>query len=158
MKNLLSIFTRYSVLNIQNWLFCCFITIACFYKLWLSSVVAFTVPMRYPIDGTWFVRKAKSISEGHWMGETFDHYTLIKGPAYSMLLSIVSSLGISPKLAIDSIYILACLVFLKSLSLVIKNRLSLLIGFSLLLFNPITFSEFWTQPIRINFYASLVLI
>ena len=40
----------------------------------------------------------------------------------------------------------------------IKNRLSLLIGFSLLLFNPITFSEFWTQPIRINFYASLVLI
>ncbi len=144
--------------NSANVIFWCVVTYICLYKLWLSAVIPFTVPMVYPIDGTWFTLKAKSISADEWMGLTYDQYTLIKGPIYSLFLAIMSQLGISAKLAIDVLYLGASLVFLKALLTTLTNKVAIIAGFTLVLYNPATFSEFWTQPIRINLYASLVLV
>lgn len=129
----------------------------CLYKLWLVSVLQFTVPMFYPHDHTWFFKKALSINFGQWFGE-YNHYTLIKGPIYSLFLSSLSSLGISPKLAIDGLYVLASLIFLLALRNVLKSRVGVLMGFVLVLCNPITFSSLWSYPLRMNLYVPLILI
>jgi len=143
--------------KVSKYLFWFFIIFACLYKLWLSAVIPFTVTMLYPIDQTWFVKTALSISTGNWVAETYNHYTLTKGPVYSIFLAASSQLGISPKLAIDALYVLASLSFLQALRITIHNKIALCLGFILVLANPITFSEFWAEPLRTNLYIPLVL-
>ena len=144
--------------KISWFLFFSVITYICFYKLWLNAVVPFTVTMSYSADQTWFFLNARSITQGKWLGEVYNHYTLIKGPVYSIFLSMVANLGISPKLAIDVIYIAASLTFLKALCCALNNKIAISIGFLLVIMNPITASEYWAEPLRSNLYLSLVLI
>ena len=144
--------------KISWFLFFGVIAYICFYKLWLNAVVPFTVTMFYPADQTWFFLNARNITQGKWLGEVYNHYTLIKGPVYSIFLSMVANLGISPKLAIDVIYISASLTFLKALCCALNNKIAISIGFLLVIMNPITASEYWAEPLRGNLYLSLVLV
>ncbi|MGH1541020.1 MAG: hypothetical protein ACRBHB_11405 [Arenicella sp.] len=158
MNKLFSTIPEEHIAKLSTTVFWSFISIACLYKLWLSSVVPFTVTMSYPGDQTWFFKNALSISSGKWLGESYNHYTLIKGPVYSLFLSAVSNLGISPKLAIDMLYVFASLTFLLALRISLNNKFAIALGFVLVLGNPITFSDFWAEPLRINIYTPLVLI
>jgi len=138
-------------------LFWFIISYLCCYKLWLSSVVPFTVPQFNPHDQTWFFNTARSINTNDWLVE-YNHFTLIKGPVYSMFMSVTSDLGINFKFAINLTYVLSCISFLFALKTFIANRLALLVAFTLLIANPVTFSDVWTQPMRENLYISLILV
>lgn len=128
------------------------------YKLWLVAALPFFIPMNLPHDITWFVFKAMSISREEWFGDTYNHYTLIKGPAYPLFLSWVSSVGISPKLAVDILYVIAAIVFSLALKRVFNSRFAALVGLVLVLLNPVTFSEYWTSLVRMTLYLPMVLI
>jgi len=128
------------------------------YKLWMTSVLPFSVPMLSPHDGTWFFKQAMSISLGDWFGKNYDAFTLIKLPMYSMFLSGISSIGLNPKLAIDLLYVVASLVFLLALRSALPNRLAAFLGFVVVLANPVTFSDYWATTLRLNLFMPLVLM
>lgn len=114
--------------------------------------------MHMPHDQTWFFLKAVSIAQGNWLGETYDHYTLIKGPVYPAFLAGLSLLGINPKLGTALLYIIASIAFLFAMKLTIKSRIGLIVGFALVLGNPVTFSHFWSETLRLNLFIPLVLL
>jgi len=143
-----------TLIGILFWLIIIYL---CYYKLWLSSAVPFTAPQFNPHDQTWFFKAARSININDWLVE-YNHFTLIKGPVYSMFMSVTSDLGMNFKFAINFTYIVACIVFLFSLKTFVTNKLALIIAFAILIVNPVTFSDVWTQPMRENLYISLVLI
>ena len=116
------------------------------------------VPMYGTHDSTWFYLKSISIQSGQWMGEVFDHFTLIKGPVFPFFMSLLSETGLSPKLVGDSTYILACIVFYLALRKCRISRVWSLLGFLLVLFNPVTSSELVTIPLRLSLYMPLMII
>ena len=130
----------------------------CVYKLWLSAALPFSIPMLMPADETWFFKMAYSIYTGNWFGETYNHHTLIKAPVYPLFLSFLANLGIHPKIALDLLYTGASLIFLAALRTTLHNRIALFIAFILVLVNPVTFSNYWTVPLRLNLFMPLVLI
>jgi hypothetical protein len=132
--------------------------ILCLYKLYLASAMPFRVPFIKPHDETWFFVRSLYILQGDWMGELYSHRTNMKGPMYSIFMATLSQLGISFKLGIHLIYILACLVFLSAVRIITSKSTVVFIAFSIVLFNPITLTDYWTAPVRINLYIPLILI
>lgn len=130
----------------------------CLQKLWMASVIPLTVSMFHPADSTWFFYKAASIVNGDWLGKNYDSHTLIKGPVFPLYLSLCAKLGISPRLMSDVLYIGASLVFYRTLTLLKINRVIALLGFALMLFNPITMSQIWVGLTRITLYLPLSLL
>ena len=130
----------------------------CILKLWLVAILPYFVPMYGTHDSTWFYLKAISIQSGQWMGEVFDHFTLIKGPVFPFFLSMLSEAGLSPKLVSDTTYILACVIFYMALRNCRVSRIWALLGFVLVLFNPVTSSELVTIPLRLSLYMPLMII
>ncbi|MCP3906493.1 MAG: hypothetical protein GY712_00540, partial [Oceanicoccus sp.] len=143
------------VANVIFWLAVIYV---CWYKLWLSSALPFTIPMFSDHDGKWFLKAALSIYKGEWFGSPYTHFTLIKSPVYPVFLSFLANTGIHPKLAIDLLYVGASLVFLSALRSAIHNRLAVFLGFVIVLANPIAFSEYWATLLRLNLFMPLVLI
>ena len=130
----------------------------CWYKLWLSAALPFTMPMGSTHDGTWFFKAALSIYSGNWFGETYNHFTLIKAPIYPLFLTSLAEIGVHPKIALDMLYVGASLVFLAAMRTAICSRFAVFVGFFIVLANPITFSDYWAYPLRLNFFMPLVLI
>ncbi len=149
---------RVKVACLSTYLFWTGVTILCFYKLYLASAMPFRVPFAKPHDETWFFVRSLFLLSGDWMGETYSHRTNMKGPMYSIFIATLSQLGISFKLGIHLMYILACLVFLAAIRVTINGKLVVFIAFCIMLFNPITLSNYWIVPVRINLYIPLVLI
>ncbi|MCP3907043.1 MAG: hypothetical protein GY712_03400, partial [Oceanicoccus sp.] len=143
------------VTNVIFWLAVIYV---CWYKLWLSAALPFTIPMFSDHDGKWFLKAALSIYNGNWFGSPYTHFTLIKSPVYPVFLSFLANTGIHPKLAVDLLYVGASLVFLTALRSAIHNRLAVFLGFVIVLANPIAFSEYWATLLRLNLFAPLVLI
>lgn len=144
--------------RIRDSLFWGLVICLCIYKLYLASVVPFVVPLLKPHDDTWFFMTALSMLNGDWMGAVYNNDTHFKGPMYSIFMAVTSQLGISFKLAIHLLYIMASLVFLFAIRRLISNRFALLVAFIIVLLNPITLSKYWVYPARLNVYIPLVLI
>ena len=53
---------------------------------------------------------------------------------------------------------MACLVFLAAVQVTINRKLVVFLAFCIMLFNPITLSNYWIVPARINLYIPLVLM
>jgi hypothetical protein len=75
-----------------------------------------------------------------------------------LFLTSVSLTGLNLRLAEDLLYVCASLVFLTALRLYFKNRIAVLVGFLIVLFNPMTFSSTWTDMLRQSFYLSITLL
>jgi len=144
--------------GIANYIFWFAIAYLCLYKLWMVSSMPFFVPMFFPVDDTWFFKKALSISAGGWFGEVYNSHTLIKMPVYSLFLSGIAQLGIHPKLAIDLLYIGASLIFVFAIKTFLHSRLAVFLAFAIVLFNPVTLSDYWITLLRLNLFIPLILV
>ena len=93
-------------------------------------------------DDDMMVNMAINIRGKKWLGE-YTSNTLVKGPAFPMLLAIINFLGLSYISVMNLIYILSCIYFIYTIKDLFKSKMSLIVIYILLLFNPVSFA-FWT--------------
>jgi len=146
---------RATLFNGLFWIVIAYLSV---YKLWMVSAMPFFIPMFSPEDGTWFFKKALSISTGEWFGTEYGPHTLIKLPMYPLYLAGIAELGIHPKLANDLLYIGSSLIFVLSIRNVLYSRLAIIFAFVIVLFNPLTLSDYWITLLRLNLFIPLVLV
>lgn len=109
-------------------------------------------------DDRHFIDQAKYILGGEWLGP-YDQSTLIKGPFLSLWIVFTFLVGIPFLLSLQLLYIFACIVTVVSLRPLLKRPLYLLVLFSFLLFNPVTYDTYAaTRVTRDALYASLCLL
>ena len=106
-------------------------------KLWLVEAQDFLATFT-PHDDYLFVRLAKSILGGEWLGP-YDHLTLVKGPVYPIFLAFAHHTGLPLLFVQQLLYCLICVLALVALKPLVSKRWPLMIVFFLLLFNPFTY-------------------
>lgn len=127
-------------------------------KLWLVAfwrVAAFSFA---GYDDLWFLRKARSILEGQWLGP-YDHLTLIKGPAYPLWIAFTSSLHLPLLFAQQVLYVIAAFVLVRAVAPFIRSPLWRLALFVVVAFNPMTFADDLPSIVsREHFTSSMALL
>ena len=86
-------------------------------------------------DSFLFVRLSTALLQGNWLG-VYDYTTLMKGPMTPMWIAATNLMGWPTNFAREILYLCACLLALKALSLVCRSRWVLLLFFSLLVYFP----------------------
>lgn len=126
-------------------------------RLALTSDLA--VQMRYnPHDDGLYVSRAYHLLLGEAMGP-YDAHLLVKFPGFSFWLAGIRFLGIPYMFSINFLYILAGVYFIAAL---LRhgdfNKLLLLGGFTLYLFNPVTLDPQWCLVLREPLSISLLIL
>ena len=133
--------------------------------LWVYGALALLylyLAMHFPVsiytgaahDDAWFITSAEKILSGQWLG-VFDQMTLIKGLGYSYFLAFNNLIGFPITLSLALIYLIACLFFVNVLRKAGLEKITAVILFALLIFQPALFP---TRIIRDNIYFSCLLI
>ena len=126
-------------------------------KLWLISPQEMLVRSS-PHDDTLFVGLALNILQGDWLG-SYNQFTLMKGPGYSMFIALSNILGIPLILAQELLYVAACLTFAVGFKRLGMKTLYLWGAFAALLFNPFTYNFFPNvYPFRFGIYPAVSLL
>ncbi len=133
---------------------CC--TLLFLFKLWL--LVPFEVIARTaPHDDTLFITQALSILNGQWLG-SYDQFTLMKSPGYPLFIAASNFLGLPLLFSQQLLYASACLMFVLAAGQVTRSIILLLFAYTLLLFNPFTYSFFPNAyPFRFSIYPAITL-
>ncbi len=103
------------------------------------------------------ISKTLSILNGEWLGE-YGPLTLVKGVGYPLLTAIFSFLNLPYILAWHSVYIIATLVFIYAIFPKVKTKISLIIIYLFVLFNPIAFTIGTNKFYRDTAYYSLAFL
>jgi len=126
-------------------------------KLWLIQDLSPLLLADAMYDDGLFLRLARSISLGEWLGP-FDHRTLIKGSFFSIWLAIVNAAGIpfvwAQSLLMASAALTAAAVWLR----LGMTPVASLAGLVLLVFHPVTVSDFLLRASRELLYAVETLL
>ena len=93
----------------------------------------------YSIDDLLMVQMAEGLVQGDWLGD-YSAYILMKGCFFPMLLAGIHRLGIPYLSALDILYGLSCVFFVRQMRHVLKSRLLRLVLFTILLFDPCSYS------------------
>ena len=127
------------------------------FKIWLVSdqgLVAFADAAH---DDLLFIRLANHLVQLDWLGP-YTNLTLIKGPFYPFWIAATFLIGIPLLLSQHLLYIVACITTERALqSLSIKKPWRILV-FTLLLFNPVTYTWEMTRVLRESLYTGLTLL
>jgi hypothetical protein len=86
-------------------------------------------------DDDLFIKQARSIGQGIWLGNGYDQFTLIKGPFHSIQIWLASVVGTPAGLWFRSLYAIACLLFC-SIALPKTETWIRITAFACLLFDP----------------------
>lgn len=126
-------------------------------KLWLVSDQTLFARAEFMHDDLLFVRLADNLLQFDWLGP-YNNLTLAKGPFYPIWIAFAFAIGVPLLLSQHLLYIAACLVTYYALQPLIE-RLTLRIAFfTLLLYNPVTFTFQLTCVLRDALYPSLTLL
>lgn len=125
-------------------------------KLWLVAGQELFAQGSSFADDELFLRLADSLSEGDWFGH-YDHYTLVKGPVYPAWIAFTSWLGISLLRSQHLLYTAMCAFFVLAVRPFVRPPWVLMLLFTLLLFDPVTFSVHALRVVREGIYPALVL-
>lgn len=135
-----------------------FLIVSVFVKLWLVNSQSLTAIGGAVYDDRLFLDLAGHLLKGDWLGP-YDHKTLAKGPFYPIWIATVFKSGIPLLLAQHLLYVAACCVFIAAIRPLVKNRLLLLAGFIVLLFNPMSYTNVvMTQVLREGIYPALTVM
>jgi hypothetical protein len=109
-------------------------------------------------DDGMMLRDAANLIAGNWLGK-FDQYTLAKGITFPLYLSIIHKIGLPFIFGNVLLCFAASLTFVMVIKKIIQNRNSLIIIYTILMFNPIA-SASWTfqRAYRDSIYSYLVVI
>jgi hypothetical protein len=106
-------------------------------------------------DDGLYARLANSIYSGRWLG-TYDQFTLIKGPGYPLFIAGCRCIGLPLPLAQHLLYVMFCMVAYIALAPAMPGRLSRVLLFATLLFNPMSFhTGAMSRVIREGIYPAL---
>ncbi|NKB76623.1 MAG: hypothetical protein GKR96_06130 [Gammaproteobacteria bacterium] len=125
-------------------------------KLWLVSgqplIATFT-----PHDDLLFVILAQNILDGNWLGEFTDR-VLIKGVFYPLFIAFSNLIQVPLLTAQHIFYALGCVVLVKAISPIVRNKWWLLVIFLFLLFNAFTYNYSSNgRVLRLGVYPALVM-
>lgn len=128
------------------------------FKLWLVSGQTICALVDAGHDDQLFLNLAHNILGGRWLG-SYSHFTLVKGPMYSLFVAGVFLLGIPLFTAQHLLYTLACVAVVRALRPLGINRWLLLLVFTVLLFNPVTYDAgAHTRVLRQQILPALALL
>jgi hypothetical protein len=127
-------------------------------KLWLVSALPVFAVGVSPHDDRLFLRLANTFLDGQWLG-AYNHFTLIKGPAYPVFIGGTVALGIPLPLAQHLLYILACWAVIRALRPLLANDWWALGLFVVLLWQPMSYQmPNLGRVLRQNFYTPCTLL
>lgn len=128
------------------------------FRLWLSAGQTIAANGYSGHDDRLFLTLAQNLMEGGWFGG-FHNLTLAKGPFYPFWVAAVFLLGVPLLFSYQLLYASACLVFTLAVRPLVKMPGALLIIFTALLFNPMSYSDqVMTRPFREGIYAALTML
>ena len=90
-------------------------------------------------DDKLMINQVDSLLKGEYLG-SYSITTLVKGFFYPLLLAFSYLIKVNFNIFLTILYILSCTYFTTSLKKIINNKYLLLIIFTVLLFNPISYS------------------
>jgi hypothetical protein len=137
-------------------LFLLAVAIAVLVKLWLTAEIRIE-PIYGPHDALNFVQHAKQIVAGNWFGKYSD-MTLIKGPSFQLFLALIDELGIPLPLAHQLLCAIASFVACMAVRPVVRSWKGLAFIFTVLFFNPFTFSQSAWAALRSQINDSMALL
>lgn len=113
------------------------------------SIIRFLFTYRLPnfylsnlsYDDKLMIDRFSSIMSRSYLSLVYERKTLIKGPFFPFVLSLIRIYKISYSSAFSLLYIFSCLFFTYSLKNIIKEKKYLILIYILLLFNPVTYSQ-----------------
>lgn len=108
-------------------------------------------------DDLLFGNRAGYLLTGEWLGP-FNEWTLVKGPFYPIWLAMTVSLRLQPSLSQHLLYILACYIFTISVRPIVQKPIWQFILFVILLFNPMSYSNFTYRLLREQIYPALTIL
>lgn len=127
-------------------------------KLWLVDAQNLTAIGNAEHDDRLFLNIAGSLLAGEWLGP-YNDLTLAKGPFYPIWIAVVYKTGIPLLLAQNLLYIAACAMFVISASPLLHSRIIILLAYTALLFNPMSFTNgVMTQVMREGIYPALTVL
>ena len=139
-------------------------TVGCIMLVVVATVVSVWLRLRVPVpvglsgvDDMLFVRLARALSDGQWLGPYTD-VTLAKGPSYPVLLAVTNAVGVPVKAAEQVTYLLACAVVAAATQLVLRRLLLTTGVYVVLALNPVSFTYESAQLLRDSWYGSLTLL
>lgn len=136
---------------------CYMVLIITLKHLLLMGLPIFAHPGADHDDGM-MVKMAESLMNGRWLGD-YTELTLVKGLFFPLFLAINGLLGISYSVSVPGFYTIACIIFVIGTKKLFKNELPLLIIFTVLMLNPISFAnETFTRVYRNSLIAGQVLM
>lgn len=100
-------------------------------------------------DDDMMVQMTKTIENNQWLGE-YNCNTLLKGPMFPIILSIINYLGLSYISTMNLIYTFACIFFIYTIKDLFKKKKSLFAIYIVLLFNPVSYACWTLQRIYRN--------
>ncbi len=118
-----------------------FVTIAALIalKLTLTADLPLSFGGIFRYDDALFVRQAAALLDHEWLG-AFSHLTLTKGPVYPFFLAASSASQLPLPVTQTAFHALACFIFVLALRPLLPSATLRLILFTVLLFDPYTFS------------------
>lgn len=117
-------------------------------------------------DSAHFVKQAISILDGRWLG-TLDHVTLAKGPMTPLWLAASHLLGWPFHFTRELLYLLGCLLALKAVYMINRNRWLAFLSFSFLMYFPTAsnyapfaalYRSALQQPLVLIIQVSLIIV
>lgn len=136
------------------WIKVLFIFLALF-KLWLVEVQPITA-INLVHDDRLFLNLAHHLLSGEWLGP-YNQFTLIKGSVYPLWIATAFVLGLPLLLSQHLLYIAACGAFIQAVRPLVQRPLWLVLIYSALLFNPMSYTAAMTRVIRGGIYPALTL-
>ena len=141
---------------VGGWLLLVVVLLGAGFRFFLTASLPTLLPY-YPVDDTLYLRSAYHLSQGEWLGP-YDYTTLAKAAGYPLFLAGAHLLGLSRRLAEDSLLIAACLTLVWALRRLGVNRFLAAIAFLACLFSQGETSEVLYRAVRENIYASQTLL
>lgn len=124
--------------------------------LLLISVQPINAHVLAEYDDLLMVEQARTILSGEYLGEYTDT-TLVKGIFTPLFICLLYIIGIPFIIGQNIFYILSIAFFINAIKKKVQNRNVLLLIFTILLFNPIMFSQELCRMYRDGIYVSLII-
>ena len=127
------------------------------FSLWMRAGLPIHAIEGAPYDDGLFIKLAKSISNGQWLG-AYDNATLVKGAFYSIFIAAAHIIYMPIKIAEQAVYVGASFIIAFVLSSRVRyGKLFGALLFAFLCANPVLWYEDFERVIRDGLYVGLAL-
>lgn len=134
------------------------VLILSFTKIWLVAGQHISAIGGAGVDDRLFINLASNLLHSNWLGN-YNNLTLAKGPFYPIWIAFSYVVHIPLFYSQHLLYILGCTILVISLKSIFEKRWHLLILFTVILFNPMSFTDGpATRVIREGIYPALSIL